>query len=110
MRYKLITLAPSGNGTDLILKVHQQPAWWEALLGREAKQVSFFGPRPYWVTMDGRQVSRRVQRALDRVWTHHQQEAEPPGAGAWRLVEPSVANNHHRLAARATHAHASPAL
>ena len=105
MKFELIAVEPSGNGSDLILRVRRHPTWWESTLGRTTDQVSYFGPRPFWVTMDGREVNRGEQRALDRLWHQHQRNAQALGVRAWEKIEPPVANRHRRVAARAVAAH-----
>ncbi len=54
MKFKFLSLEESGNGTDFIMAVERQPNFWERLFGERAESVEFFGPHPYWTTMDGR--------------------------------------------------------
>ena len=95
MKYKFVSLVESGNGTDFIMAVEEQPNPLERLLGRHAERVEFFGPHPYWVTMDGRMAIPPVERELERLWNDHPQRGhELSGAGAWKVLEPNANVEH----------------
>ncbi len=93
MKFELIAVEPSGNGSDLILRVRRHPTWWESTLGRTTDQVSYFGPRPFWVTMDGREVNRGEQRCSIASGTSTNATRKPWACGRGRRL------NHRWLTA-----------
>jgi hypothetical protein len=102
--YEFIEARPSGNGSDVILKVRRRPSWWDTLLGRDNGEAAFFGPRSGWITMDGRTAPRGVQRALDAIWEREHGRTQSLGVEAWNRVEPPTADDQQHLAGRATSA------
>ncbi|HEX4144119.1 MAG TPA: hypothetical protein VHY91_11350 [Pirellulales bacterium] len=91
MTYRFLSLEESGNGTDFIMAVEEQPNFWQRLLGRHAETVEFFGPHPHWITMDGMIAPRRVERVLDQFWrSHPPRNVQRAGAAAWKGLEPNA--------------------
>jgi hypothetical protein len=90
MHYKFLSLEEGGNGLDFIMVVERQPTLWQWLMGHGAEMVEYFGPRPYWVTMEGMIAPPPVQRTLDRYWkTHLPKNADWRTTVPWNRLEPA---------------------
>jgi hypothetical protein len=101
MSYEIDAIEPSGNGIDLVLKLRRRPSWWQRLWGEREQPVAFFGPRPHWITMDGREAPPHVQRAVDAVWHRYDAVRQPRIAEAWNLLDPKGDEEHRQMAHRA---------
>ncbi len=95
MRYRFISIEPSGNGTDFILAVESRPNAWQRLLGERVGIVEFFGPHPHWVTMEGLPVGPAEQRVLQQLWKLHLPTSGDWRRGApWAALEPAPEDGH----------------
>lgn len=90
MKYRFLSMEESGNGADFIMAVERQPNIWQRLAGQHAERVTFVGPRPYWITMEGMIAPRQVERALNQFWkAHPSKNVERAAETAWRGMEPA---------------------